>query len=534
MADVVSLYAFIAVLLRGAILALEAVTVGGIIFGLVVLKPSHEESKSSYHSLLRVFAWSLACVALSSAVLSAVVLHATDDGFLWTDAFETTFFRAKLLITIAAVTIGLFAGRLRQAWLLLCAGAIVAGALLTSHAFARMEGRALLLTLTALHHLATAAWIGGLPFLIVALRRQNETAAIATGRRFSRVAIISVAILTGAGIAMAFEYVGDVPGLYGTSYGAMLVTKFGLLALLLLLGRSNYMWLRRTGTVQALARLVVLRSVEVEAAVGIAAILTAASLTSQPPAVDLSEGRVTLADLYQRFSPRWPGLSTPQLASLSPPTPLTAEQSKEFGLPLSFSPGTSYQPSTPGDVAWSEYNHHWAGLCVLLMGVLAMIAQTSWGKWARHWPFAFFALAIFLLVRADPENWPLGPRGFWESFQVAEVAQHRIFVVLISAFAIFEWRVVMGFSSRKWHALIFPAICMLGGALLLTHTHSLGNVKEELLTELSHLPIALLAIMAGGARWLELRLPQKPASLPFIWSTCFVLIGAVLVLYRES
>lgn len=534
MAQIIDLYAFIAVVLRGASLALEAITVGGIIFLLVVFNPAEPEVESRCHSLLKVFAWSLAAVAMGAAVLSILILRATEDGFLWADAFQTSFFRAGMLIAIAAAAVALLAERARHAWLVPYACAIVAGALMTSHAFARIEGRPLLLSFTALHHLATAAWIGGLPYLIVALRRQSANAAIATARRFSRLAVVSVAVLIGAGAVMGFKYVGSVSGLHGTSYGAMLGAKLGLLGLLLLLGRSNYIWLRRTGPVQAIARLIVLRSVEVEAAIGITAILAAASLISQPPAVDLSEGRLTLADINDRFSPRWPRLSTPPLASLSPATPLSVEESKRFGIPLSFTPGTSYKPNTPDDIAWSEYNHHWAGLCVLLMGVLALIAQTNWGKWAKHWPFAFLGLAVFLLVRSDSENWPLGPRGFWESFQVPEVAQHRIFVALIAAFAVFEWRVAMGLSTRKWHALVFPAICMVGGALLLTHTHSLGNVKEEVLAELSHLPIALLAVTAAGARWLELRLPYKPAVLAFIWPGCFLLIGLALTLYREG
>ena len=41
--------------------------------------------------------------------------------------------------------------------------------------------------------------------------------------------------------------------------------------------------------------------------------------------------------------------------------------------------------------------------------------------------------------------------------------------------------------------------------MLLTHNHTLGNVKEELLTEISHTAIALFAVFAGWTRWLELR-----------------------------
>ena len=65
---------------------------------------------------------------------------------------------------------------------------------------------------------------------------------------------------------------------------------------------------------------------------------------------------------------------------------------------------------------------------------------------------------MFLLVRADSENWPLSPRGFWESFQVAEVAQHRPFVLLIVLFAIFEWAVQMQRIEPRRAGLVFPLV----------------------------------------------------------------------------
>jgi len=190
-------------------------------------------------------------------------------------------------------------------------------------------------------------------------------------------------------------------------------------------------------------------------------------------------------------------------------------------------------PNSSADIAWSEYNHHWAGLVVLVMGILAVLARRF--SWARNWPLTFFGLAAFLLIRADSENWPLGPRGFWESFQVAEVAQHRFFVLLIIVFAIFEWGVQTGRIAVQRAGLIFPAVCAVGGALLLTHSHSLGNLKEECLVEMSHLPLSILAVLAGTSRWLEIRLTRdRPGLAEWVWPACFVLIGAVLISYRES
>ena len=72
--------------------------------------------------------------------------------------------------------------------------------------------------------------------------------------------------------------------------------------------------------------------------------------------------------------------------------------------------------------------------------------------------------------------------------------------------------------------------------IALTHFHRLGNIKEEVLAELSHIPLAILAVMAGWSRWLELRLPAEnhtPAWLTRLWPVCISLIGILLLNYRE-
>ncbi len=62
----------------------------------------------------------------------------------------------------------------------------------------------------------------------------------------------------------------------------------------------------------------------------------------------------------------------------------------------------------------------------------------------------------------------------------------------------------------------------------------IANVKEEFLAETSHVPLGILAVFAGWARWLEIRLPSEDRTIPaWIWPVCFVLIGAGLLNYRE-
>ncbi|MGC4051641.1 MAG: hypothetical protein QM757_19995 [Paludibaculum sp.] len=108
-------------------------------------------------------------------------------------------------------------------------------------------------------------------------------------------------------------------------------------------------------------------------------------------------------------------------------------------------------PRNADDIAWSEYNHHWAGLFVLAIGILALLNRAGL-RWARHWPLLFLGLAAFLFVRSDPETWPLGDIGLIELRDV-EVLQHRVFVLLLIAFALFEWRyarVPSRIRARRW------------------------------------------------------------------------------------
>ena len=55
-------------------------------------------------------------------------------------------------------------------------------------------------------------------------------------RRYSSMAILSVVVLVLAGIYMAWFYVGTWNGLYGTSYGVLLLAKIYLLLVMLMMG----------------------------------------------------------------------------------------------------------------------------------------------------------------------------------------------------------------------------------------------------------------------------------------------------------
>ena len=81
-------------------------------------------------------------------------------------------------------------------------------------------------------------------------------------------------------------------------------------------------------------------------------------------------------------------------------------------------------------------------------------------------------------------------------------------------FAVFELRVRKRRQENDPLALVFPLMCAIGGAVLLTHQHAITNAKENLLVELTHVPMGVLAVFAGWARWLELRLPRRIGKFP--------------------
>ena len=544
--QLLDVFSFISVLLRGAALAFQSLILGGVVFSFWILKPLSVLLDSPADDVMgssrRLITWSalaLALVQIGYVTADSVLLTGT-TGLGWRDLAGAGFFvSGGTSAVVALITAAIVSrrGSTPQAALMAASMIILSTLVATSHAAGRLEGRTALLVLSAIHMLAVGCWIGGLPYFLLTLKRApNLVIRRWVCHRFSKLAALSVVVLGAAGWLLSCVYVGSREAVYGTAYGAMVVSKVILFAVLLLLGGLNYLIVRRIATADDEVITKLRRFAEAEIGIGFTVIFAAASLTSQPPAVDLSADRVALSEIVQRFTPQWPTFSTPPVESLSPATPLFVDTEENTPhAPQSYVPGTLYQPSTPSDIAWSEYNHHWSGAIVLLVGLLALGARVPALSWARNWPLAFLALAVFLFLRADPENWPLGPRGFWESFLVAEVLQHRLFVVLIVLFGFFEWGVTTGRISSPRAALVFPGVCAVGGALLLTHAHPLGNIRQELLSELSHIPLGILGVVAGWSRWLEWRTADNSRRiLCYIWPACFVLVGVILLNYRES
>jgi putative copper resistance protein D len=533
---------FLDVLLRGAILAAASVTLGGVVFAWTVLrggpgvKPDRSLARSLRLTALGAGVAALAQLAAAALTLGTLVHSLGADAvtpYAATAYGAVTAARVALACVAAVLALGLArAPGGRGAWIGLASAAtlLVASSAAISHAMARVDHRASLLALDAAHQVAAAVWIGGLLHLLLVLRggrlgpadARDRVDVRTIGPRFSRIALAAVTVLVAAGGTLAVAYVGDPRALGETAYGVMVLTKVALLGVILAIAVANTRLVRRAAGASdphARARdLTLARYVEVEAGLAVTVLFAAASLTSLPPAVDVRDDRATLSEVAARFTAWPPRFTSPDADELNRQTN-----------PLAGTP----QARLRIEREWSEFNHHWAGLFVLAIG-LAAIAHRAGVAFARHWPLLLVALGLFLNFRSDPEVWPLGPVGFWVSHLQPEVLQHRLFMLLVVAFGLFEWAVRVGrLRERPW-GYVFPALCAAGGGLLLTHSHAVFSMKEAFLMEVTHAPIGVLGAVAGWARWLELRLPDAGPWPARVWPLCLTAVGVLLIFYSEG
>ena len=513
-----------------------ALSVGGIVFHYLVLRPSGAGEallkKTASLSALGAF-----MVAVFQILIPATAAVALEERPRWSSIvtlLQTDFAIASLICSGLAVILGFILLRLRRRpgdaklWAIAASLAVIIEvdrAWLT-HGASRLEYTASLMATTVIHQLAAAVWVGGLIHLSSQWRLlrsigAREEAWPPLPARFSPVALASVIVLVAAGIYMASRYIGDAGGLIGTSYGVMLLTKISLMLLLLLLGGINNLSIRHwklTGDNTQLSRRLPAFA-EIEAAVGVIILMTSAGLTSQPPAIDVVAGRASPAEVVDVFAPKKPRLTPPPRSKM-----------------LATAPSATDLYAIPGRTSriQSDFNHNIAGICVILVGLGAFLNRLTGWRWTRHWPLLFLPLALFLIVIGEPNGWPFGPEPFWSTLIAPEVLAHRLatLVVLILAFAM--WRVETGpWAQTRWRFAL-PVLSFVGAALLLTHAHSVYAIKWAFLIEISHNAIAIFSVLAGAGAWLELRMSGVEARVgSLLWPVFFTLVGVVLLFYRE-
>jgi len=536
---------FLDSLIGGFDLICYSLAIGGLFWGLFVLRPWN--SNDGYNAALlqktvtviyKGGFW-LAAAQLFKIVLKVWLMTAVLERWPFPEFAGTTQFIGGLVRTALALVLAGYCYQYlskkpdsKQHWItagLVALPMIISGAWLV-HGAGRFENQFTLMSLTVIHQLAAAAWIGGV-FQLVFLWLLRSSKQVDAGlwpmllKRFSIFGIASVVMILISGLPIALQYIDTWNGLIGTGYGNLLMVKIVLMSIALgfaFLNKSSVSAFGFTGNSHALINRVPFY-IEAETFVLVTLLFTAASLASQPPAIDIPTLTASWQEVLNTFAPQIPQTSSPTH------TDLIAGEAGRVAI-------VDQVPSLAA-TEWSNYNHNIAGIFLTVMSFFAMLSYVKKPgfEYCKYWPLGFVALGIFLFFRSDAETWPLGPIGFWEStFNNGEVLQHRIATLLVFVLGIMELsaRITKNPTSRL--PFIFPLLAAFGGLMLLTHSHVGFQPKSAFLIQVGHTMMGIFSLILACGRWLELKLDRPGKDIAgFISVAALFQIGIILMFYRE-
>ena len=205
---------------------------------------------------------------------------------------------------------------------------------------------------------------------------------------------------------------------------------------------------------------------------------------------------------------------------------------------LTLSPD-SWEGSKAG-MAYSEFNHHLAGLFVLLIGFteMAQALRSSSLGWARMLlPVALLGMAAFLLIWSDHQAWPIGPLSFAETFfgNDHEILQHKTYGLLALTVGLIELcRRLDRLAHVSW-MIPLPLFAMIGGIMLFAHSHGAHPAAQKI--AMHHAVMGTLAVSAGSSKlasaWRGVFMGWSRSRWETIWAGLILLIGLQLLVYSE-
>lgn len=536
---------FLDSLIGGFDLICYCLAIGSLFWGLFVLRPWHAQDGYSAVLLQKTVAllykggfW-LAAAQLFKIILKIWLMTAVLERWPFPEFAATTQFIGGIVRTVLTLFLAAYCYRYlrknpfsKQHWIsagLVALPMIISGAWLV-HGAGRFENQFILMSLTVIHQLAAAAWIGGVFQLVnLWLLRSGKQVSVELWplllKRFSVFGIASVAMILISGLPIALQYIDTWNGLIGTGYGNLLMVKITLMAIAL-----GFAWLNKSavsaygfsGNSHALNNRVPYY-VEAETFVLVTLLFTAASLASQPPAIDIPSLTANWQEVLNTFSPQIPRTSSPTH------TDLIAGEAGRVAI-------VGQVPSLAA-TEWSNYNHNISGIFLTVMSFFAMLSYVRKPGFEpfKYWPLGFVGLGIFLFFRSDAETWPLGPIGFWEStFNNGEVLQHRIATLLVFVLGVIELSARISKKPNTKLPFVFPLLAAFGGLMLLTHSHVGFQAKSAFLIQVGHTTMGIFSLILACGRWLELKLDRPGKDIAgFISVAALFQIGIILMFYRE-
>ena len=210
---------------------------------------------------------------------------------------------------------------------------------------------------------------------------------------------------------------------------------------------------------------------------------------------------------------------------------------------------TGWEGSAEGK-AYSEFNHHLAGVFVFLIGLtelrgaLGIIPSFAWARLLL--PVFMLAVGTFLIIWSDHEGWPIGSLTFTETFFTGdwETVQHKLFGILLLLISGIEWLRRTGRLHHLWWTIPLPVFAVISGLSLFVHTHGEHPAAHNI--AFHHAIMGVMALTAGSSKLISTRSRTDDAGggmaardaaprsrWELIWAIFVLLIGAQLLIYTE-
>ncbi|HEX2665196.1 MAG TPA: hypothetical protein VHM93_20365 [Candidatus Acidoferrum sp.] len=187
----------------------------------------------------------------------------------------------------------------------------------------------------------------------------------------------------------------------------------------------------------------------------------------------------------------------------------------------------------------SEFNHHLAGLFVILAGFFLLpedALRQRWPAFRFAWPACFLACGLFLLIFSDTELWPFGPQSWWYGLtHNPEDLQHKAFAAVLLTLGTLEIQRVRRVVKSAWAAWAFPLLAVLGSVMLLFHEHRSGAHGLDHMVVMRHIQAEHLnfAIAGGGIGVVKGLSELHTRWKPFFTKSWPLLLGVFLMRYTE-
>ena len=106
--------------------------------------------------------------------------------------------------------------------------------------------------------------------------------------------------------------------------------------------------------------------------------------------------------------------------------------------------------------------------------------------------------------------------------------------VVVLGLGVFEWRARRQSFAYARLRFVFPLLCIVGGLILLTHSHGDFETRNDFLIQSTHVVMGLFGVVMGCARWLELRLPHPQSrAAGLVAILAMAVVGVTLLFYVD-